>query len=433
MKRYLHILFLLLAMLTAACSQEQAHDHAADGTTYTCPMHPQIVQDGPGTCPICGMDLVPTSVEGGEVELTEDLDPLLQRTNSVVISSVSTTTPERKSTEATVEMEGIITYDPNQVFTVPSRVAGRIEQLYVKYAFQPVKKGQKLLEIYSPELVTAQKELLYLVHSAPEDRELIEAAKQKLRLLGATDAQISRLLRTGEASFTFAIHSPYNGYVIGLSASEPAVAPGQAGTASGGAGGTMDGMAGGTRGSTAPPAAPGQDIQLREGMYVSAGQPLLQVMDPSQLWAEFNVPPAQASQLATGAPVQISFPQIPGTTVEGKIDFLQPFFEQGENFAKIRVYLPGNQKLAMVGQLVRAHAAYSTDPSLWVPRAAVLDLGTRSVAFRKVNGAFQPVTVTAGITQGGETQILEGLQPADTIAANAQYLVDSESFISVNK
>ncbi|WP_347158652.1 efflux RND transporter periplasmic adaptor subunit [Pontibacter chitinilyticus] len=431
MKRYLNILLAFLLMLSVGCS-EPKHEHSekevlAENTTYTCPMHPQVVENEPGTCPICGMQLVPVNATGEKIEITDDLAFLLQPTSSTVISSIATVQPERKTMQASVQMEGIVTYDPRQVYTVPARVPGRIEQLYVKYNFQPVRKGQKLLEIYSPELITAQQELLYLMQSAPEDKALIVSAKQKLRLLGATDAQINHLIRAGEASYTFALYSPYDGYVISLNTA----APGAAASASLGSG--MNGN-GTSMGNNADPSVPSeQSISLREGMYVAAGQTLFRIVNPNQLWAEFNVPAGEINALAKGAPVAITFPQVPQDTLQGKLDFLEPFYQDGENFAKVRVYLPGGQKQAMVGQLVSARGSYTTSPALWVPKAAVLDLGTTAVAFVKANGVFKPVSVTTGTTANGDIQVIEGLNQTDKIAANAQFLVDSQSFIKVKE
>ncbi|MBB6613055.1 efflux RND transporter periplasmic adaptor subunit [Pontibacter sp. Tf4] len=433
MRRYLNIFFLLVAFAVAACSVEEK-THAEGETEYTCPMHPQIVKNEPGSCPICGMDLVPKAVHGDGVEITEDLAFLLKPTNTTVVANISTIKPEQKAMEATVQMDGIISYDPRRVYSVPAKVGGRIEKLFVKSNFQPISKGQKLMEIYSPDLITAQKELLYLVQSAPEDKQLIQAAKQKLQYLGASNEQINRLIRNGEESYTFAVYSPYDGYVIDLNASAPA-ATASAATAPAANAGDMDAMGGSSAAAPTPAASTasaGQAIQLREGMYVTVGQPLLRVVNATQLWAEFNIPAGKMSALAEGSPVVISFPQLPGEKLAANIDFFQPFFDEGENFAKARVYLPGNMKAAMVGQLVSAQATYSTDTSLWVPSAAVLDIGTKTVAFIRRNGVFEPVAVTTGTDAGSEIQLISGLKQTDVIAANAQFLVDSESFIKVN-
>lgn len=437
MKRYLNLFLLLLALITAGACSEAGKENAAAKTEYTCPMHPQIVQNEPGTCPICHMDLVPRSVQGAGMVISEDLAFLLKPTTGTVLAGIATTSPQRKALDLSLTFDGLITYDPRQVYSVPARIGGRIERLYVQYNFQPVRKGQKLLELYSPDLVTAQQELLYLLQSAPEDVQLQQGARQKLRLLGASEAQIRQLVRSRKPSYSFAIHSPYDGYVINLNTTAPAAASPAAGAGAAPAGEGMGSMGGGSPAAPAAAAsgaaspAPGPDLQLREGMYVGLGQPLLRVVNPRQLWAEFNVPARQVALLKKGAPVEVTFPQLPGEQLSARIDFLQPYYQQGEDFARVRVYLPGKATGARVGQLVRAQVTLPTEKALWVPAAAVLDIGTRSVVFKKRDGVFEPVAVRAGISQNGQTRILEGLEPEAVIAANAQFLVDSESFIQV--
>lgn len=439
MKRYLHLFLLLLLLVTAGACSESGREQAAEKTEYTCPMHPQIVQHEPGTCPICKMDLVPRSAKGSEVAISPDLEFLLRPANGAVVAGIATARPRRQALHVTLNLEGLITYDPSQVYSVSARIGGRIEQLYVQYNFQPVRKGQKLLELYSPDLVTAQQELLYLVTSAPEDVQLQQGARQKLRLLGATEAQINQVVRSRKPSYSFAIYSPYDGYVTGLNTATPAAAPAAGTTGGAPAGAGMDGMGGSAApAASAPgaaPPAPGAEagLQLREGMYVAAGQPLLRVVNPRQLWAEFNVPARQVALLKKGAPAQITFPQLPGEQLQARIDFLQPYYQQGEDFAKVRVYLPGQATGVRVGQLVSARLNVPTEAALWVPAAAVLDIGTRSVVFQKNGNVFEPVAVTAGGSQDGQTRILSGLEPEAVIAAKAQFLVDSESFIKVKK
>lgn len=438
MKQYLNLLLLLLTLITAGACSESSREHAAEKTEYTCPMHPQIVQHQPGTCPICQMDLVPRSAKGTGMEISEDLGFLLRPTTGTVVAGIATTRPVRKAMDVVLHFDGLITYDPRQVYSLPARIGGRIERLYVQYNFQPVRKGQKLLELYSPDLITAQQELLYLVQSAPGDHELQQAAKQKLRLLGATEGQIRQLVRSRKPSYSFAIYSPYDGYVIGLNTAPPAATPPAGGAGPAPAGDGMATMGGGgsaaaVPGAASPAPAAGADLPLREGMYVGPGQPLLRVVNPGQLWAEFQVPARQVPLLKKGTPVEITFPQLPGEQLSARIDFLQPYYQQGEDFARVRVYLPGKAPGVRVGQLVSARLSHATEPALWVPAQAVLDLGTRSVVFLKRDGVFEPVAVTAGISQNGQTRILRGLDPEAVIAAKAQFLVDSESFIKVKK
>src|SRR3546814_2327280 len=156
------LMLLVVSCNTEKAEQGNAHAHPA---AYTCPMHPQIVQEGPGSCPICGMDLVPVQGGGDCTAVSEDLHYLLQPTSSTIIAGIRTVMPVQKEMEVQAEASGLIVYDTRRSYTIPIRFGGRIEKLYVNYNFEPVRKGQKILKIYSPEIVTAQKELLYLLES----------------------------------------------------------------------------------------------------------------------------------------------------------------------------------------------------------------------------------------------------------------------------
>src|SRR5687767_3284996 len=176
------IILAIVALLTlASCGAGGNHVEHAD--TYTCPMHPTVVSDRPSTCPVCGMDLVRKARSGEEVEITEDLAKVLKSPNEIVIASIKTIKAEYKSVPSSVEAQGLVTYDTRNIFTIPSRVGGRLEKIYLKYEFQPVSKGQKIAEIYSPELITAQRELLFLVENDAENKSLLDGAKNKLGLL----------------------------------------------------------------------------------------------------------------------------------------------------------------------------------------------------------------------------------------------------------
>lgn len=436
------LLVLLLPLFFFACQNKHTGHEAAEGETeYTCPMHPQIVQEGSGSCPICGMDLVPKRApDAPVVNYTSDLNYLLEPANQTVVSSVNTVKPVQKQVQQEITMSGVVALDARRQYIIPARYGGRIEKLYVQFNYQPVRKGQKLYDIYSPELVTAQKELLYLVQKDPNNTSLINAAKQKLRLLGATEAQINQVIRSGQASYTFTVYSPYSGYVVDpATTAVPTPAP-KTGSATAGGGG-MAGMGGGASSSggamggagSTTATAPSGEFAIKEGMYVTTGQALLKVIDASQVWAQFNVPPNQASQLRAGMPLTISFNQLPDQTVISQISLIEPVFEAGENFARVRASLPGQDQRTLIGQLVTGKTTYSTGSVLWVPQNALLDLGTQSVAFRKVNGVFKPASVEVGQRANGLVEVLSGLGTDDEIAANAQFLIDSESFIRVEE
>ncbi|QHL87962.1 hypothetical protein GU926_11180 [Nibribacter ruber] len=262
--KILGVFLLLLPFSFAACNDKAEKGEAAHAMEYTCPMHPQIVQDKPGSCPICGMDLVAKQPANAPANTTStDLDYLLQPSNQAVVSSVQTTHPMQKPLEQEITMSGVVTYDTRRQYIIPARFAGRIEKLYVQFNYQPVRKGQKLYDIYSPELVTAQKELLYLLKNDPGNTSLIGGARQKLRLLGATEGQINQLARTGRESYTFSVFSPYSGYVLDPAVTAtPTVAPAAASAAGGsedGMGG-MGGSSGGASSTTNAPASAPKDL-----------------------------------------------------------------------------------------------------------------------------------------------------------------------------
>ena len=416
-------IFMLLTLLLFACSTKN-HEHAENSNTtaYTCPMHPDIVENEPGPCPICGMDLVKTTGHGEEIAISDELAFLLQPSNATVVSSISTVKPIKEDVRVTTTANGIITYDTRNAYTIPVRFGGRIEKLFVKYNFQPVRKGQKLLEIYSPELLTAQRELLFLLESDPDNSALIEAAKQKLRLLGVSDSQIRQLAESGTEQNSFAVYSPYDGYVVESQTTAPQTAVPTSNPASANAGG-MGGMGGGGNVAISPSAAQpaSQELDVREGMYVNAGQTLFKVINTSTLRAEFDLYAADAPKIKVGEPVSITWGN---QELETKVDFIQPFFNQGENFMKVRVYLSGGENSLKVGQLVKAHFESTVENALWIPALAVLDLGTKQVVFVKRNGVFKPQEVTTGRRSEGMIELVEGLSPDEDIAYNAQFMVD---------
>ncbi|MFB9864893.1 efflux RND transporter periplasmic adaptor subunit [Rufibacter immobilis] len=438
--RVIGFLILLLPFSFTACNDK----HAAEGgeahaLEYTCPMHPQIVQDKPGSCPICGMDLVAKQpANAPTASVSTDLDYLLQPSNQAVVSSIQTTQPSRKQVEKEITMSGVVTYDTRRQYVIPARFGGRIEKLYVQFNYQPVRKGQKLYDIYSPELVTAQKELLYLLKNDPGNSALISGARQKLRLLGATEGQIRQVASSGKESYTFTVYSPYTGYVLDPAVTAaPMSAPASSASASGsgdgmgGMGGPSDGAGSATVNTSPAPVAASQGFAIREGMYVTTGQALLKVLDASQVWAQFNVASNLAGHLKKGTPITISFNQLPDETMRSSVHLVEPVFEAGENFAQVRSLLPARGNSILIGQIITGRATYSTGSTLWVPKEAVLDLGTQSVAFLQVNGVFKPASVQVGQRADGQVEIVSGLKAEDVIAANAQFLVDSESFIRV--
>ncbi len=415
---------IILLLVALACTQNK---NQSEHESYTCPMHPTVIQDKSGSCPICGMDLVRKGQRGEEVKITADLNYLLKPTNAMVISSIKTIVPIQKSMEVKTKANGMITYDTRRFTTVPIRFAGRIEKLSIKYNFQPIRKGQKILEIYSPELLTVQRELLYLLKSDKENVQLIEGSKEKLRLLGVSDSQINQLVSTGQESYSFAIHSPVNGYIVEDAALVALVPAGQSPNSSGMDGGMAEGSSNAKQTSTTPSTS---ELLTREGMYVSTGQVIFKVINTEQVWAEFDVYQRDAAYIKINDPAQLTFDNTSEIT-EAKVNFVQPFFKNGENFVKVRVYLSNGGNKFRIGQLVTASFTKPSKDSIWIPVSAKLDLGAQEIIFLKRRGVFRPKEIVTARQSGDWIEVLSGLDATDSLAYNAQFMVDSESFIKV--
>ena len=383
-------LLTIILLIAFGCSRNK-HTHAEQ---YTCPMHPTVIKDKPGTCPVCGMELV-LKGKRDDVKIANDLNYVLKPVNSSIISSIKTITAVKKSMDVRAKSNGVITYDTRATTAISSRISGRVEKLFVKYNFQPIKKGQKILEIYSPDLLTAQRDLLYLLKSDKDNTQLIEGAKEKLRLLGANDQQINQLGSTGKESASFGIYSPTEGYIINTDENQT-------------------------------------NLDVREGMYVTASQTIFKVANAKNVWAEFDVYNKDASLIKVGDPIQITIDELKDEQ-DKKVNFVEPFYKEGENFTKVRVYLSNSDGKYRVGQLVSASFDKSSRESLWIPVLSQLDLGTKRVVFIKGKETFQPIEIATGNQSDNLIEILKGINASDSLAYNAQFMIDSESFIKIKK
>jgi membrane fusion protein, copper/silver efflux system len=413
------LMLALFSIVFWACTSHEKHEE----DTYTCPMHPTVVSDKPGSCPVCGMDLVKKSRSAASTVVPKDVKAMAQSPNHVVFSNVGVTKPFYSNRDIVVKGEGVVTYDTRFISTISSRVDGRLEFTALKYPYQSVRKGEKVAEIYSAELVTAQREWVYVTKNDPANAELIEGSRERLRLFGMTDAQIAKVLKTGDALYGFPVYSNTDGYVVPLESLAPemnseAQLPSQ--------GGTMGEMSAGTATPSSAKASVAKSVLLKEGDYIRRGQSIFKIVSSSALRIELNLPASYTSWIRKGDKVHLDFSE--GHQHEATIDFVQPFFEQGEQFLKVRVYTSDMTNMH-IGHLVNAVIHVGSHEALWIPRSAVVDLGLDQTVFLKGEGSFKPVVVQTGIVNDDAIQILKGLTSQDEVASNGQFLVDSESFI----
>lgn len=404
------LLFTAYCLLLVNCSSK---NETQTVDTYICPMHPTVVSDKQGVCPVCNMDLVRKARPGEEVQITEELARLIKSPNETIVTNIKTVKGEFASLPVRYEGVGVVTYDTRQVFTIPTRVGGRLEKVYFKYPFQQVKRGMKVAEIYSNELVTAQQELFYLLNQKNTDQTLLNDAKSKLELLGITDKQLADLISSGKVQYQFPVYSDFDGYVVAETQSAPAP---QATTSMG-------------MGSTVTQLTNTVNMVelIREGDYVGSGQTLFKVINRTTLWVELNLTIEQSEHIQKGDNIELL---LDGVYVNAKVDFVQPFYEANPDFVTIRILLPNSN--AKVGSLVRARWTKSAPEAMWIPRQAIVDLGDEEIVFVKMRNAFVARRVIIQSRSDNKVSVL-GLSSQDEIAANAQFMVDSEGFIKNSK
>ncbi|WP_069660354.1 efflux RND transporter periplasmic adaptor subunit [Arcticibacter eurypsychrophilus] len=433
------MLFLAVTLLFACKGKDQKHEAHSEKTKYTCSMHPQVIKDEPGNCPICGMELVPLVRQGSSAKVNDSLATLVKPTNEFVLSAIKTIKPKTGLRSIETNVKGVINYNTNNLNSVSSRVSGRIERLYVKYNYQAVSKGQKLMDIYSPDLANAQQELLFLRDN--NEPKLLEAAKKKLRLLGATEQQINRVIKTGKISYSISIYSPYSGYISENqnSASSSGTNPAAGGTtitaanssSSMGSMGAASKSSSQNQPSSVPNVASNTPLELREGQYISVGQQLFNLVDVNRVWAEFYISPDQLNQFKKGTRISITSIDVKTKLAHVPVSLIQPYYSEGVNYSLVRAVMPNSKQLWKIGELIQvAHEEVISKNGTWLPRTSVLQLGTKYVAFVKDKGAFVPVYVSIKSVTGDWVDIGNSIQGQE-VALNAWFLVDSESFIKV--
>ncbi|HET7118551.1 MAG TPA: HlyD family efflux transporter periplasmic adaptor subunit [Hanamia sp.] len=330
-----------------------------------------------------------------------DLQTLLKPTNEFVVASLPVIVPKESDINIPVKAYGTIEADTRATGNISARVSGRIEKLYLRYRFQNIKAGQKVLEIYSPEILTAEENLLFLLKRDATNLSFINAAKQKLLLLGMSNAELNKVIQTGKPLYSISVYSNYNGHVMDN-------------------GMNQNGM---NISSTET-----QELSLKEGMYVTKGQTLFNIMNHKKTWAALQIFPEDQSIVKKGDGVKITPESDTSVVIKGKINFIEPFFRSDSKTLTARVYFE-NKNMLTLGSQVDAKIFTGSRKGLWLPQSSVLALGLKNVVFLKSKEGFMAHEISTGMRTENKIQILSGLNTTDTVAANAQYLVDSQSFI----
>jgi membrane fusion protein, copper/silver efflux system len=355
---------------------------------YTCGMHPEIISDEPGYCPICGMKLIPKrdNASGGAVAAGAiQIDPTTTQNMGLVTAAVSKRTITRN-----LRAFGKVDYDEANIYTVNLKVDGWVEKLYVDETGDQVKKGQPLLEIYSPKLVAAQKEYLVAYDQAKSSDSsnmdnLLRAARQRLLNWDISDDQIERLVNTGEVNRTMIIRSPIDGIVI--------------------------------------------EKHFNEGEQLKPGTKLYEIADLSSVWVVAYVYEQDLPFVSVGQTAEIDFPNLPGKSYTAKIIYVSPFLDLKRQ-AEIRLELP-NPHDELKPEMYAEVTLESSSPTaeLAIPRKAVINSGVRQLVYvADGNDAYSPRIIKTGAVGSNDMiAVHSGLHEGEKVITSGQFLLDSES------
>lgn len=351
------------------------------------PMKPEVHFDKPGKSPFMDMQLVAKMPDDAAA------DRKTVRVDSAMVQNLGIRTAKvmRAVVSSRLRTVGMVVADERHLYTVVSRASGYVERLYVRAVGDPVKRGQALAGIYSPEILSSQQELLIAARST--DHSLLPAARQRLSLLGLTEPQIDAVLKGGKASRQVTVFAPSDGIVT--------------------------------------------ELAVREGAHAEQGMALFRIADLSQVWITVEVPEAQAQAARTGDAATAEFTALPGRRLTGRVDYVYPELNAPTRTLRVRLVFDNPQgvlKPGMYADVTLNGAGAGGDArhqSLTVPTEALIRTGTRTVLIVQDDAAhFRPVSVSLGASADGRTAILSGVTEGETVVTSGQFLIDSEASLS---
>lgn len=392
-KRFIHyaILMLLLpSMFISSCKETEQQMAGEKVQTYTCPMHPQIVQTTPGSCPICGMDLV-------HFDKTNTDPSLTLSENQQALANITTTTVSLSALSDYTQLNGRLAIDPEQTVFISSRVPGRIEQLYVRETGVKVSKGQPLYKIYSEQLASLQQEYLLATAQAekfPDDKifqQIAQTARQKLLLYDQSEKQLQVLINRQQTDPFVTYPSPASGIVA--------------------------------------------ELLVTEGQYVVEGGPVMRVEGYNHLWVEADVYPSEAGSVKEGQQVKVVIPGWEDQEQDMRISFITPALQSGSQLMKVRGSIPNINNQWQSGlQANVLLPAKSKGKVISLPVDAVIRDGNGShVWVETEKGKFEPRMVETGMENFDKVEITEGLDEGDNVVITGAYLLYSEYILKKGK
>lgn len=389
---------LLTGLLLASCKPDHSPQKPPDVDYYTCTMHPSVKKQSPtDKCPICGMDLVPVrnreaieSSEGGQLA-TFTVPVQRQQEIGVVFATV---TP--RPLEFSVRTVGLVAFDRLRNWNTVTRVEGYVEKLFVASQGELVEKGQPLASVYSPDLLTTQREFFDLLKSRDEAKAsstdgaleslstLIESTKVRLRLWNLTDRQIAELERTRQPEVYITLYAPNRGLV--------------------------------------------QSVSVTQGQKVMPGDSLVEVTDLSTVWIWAEFYQEELPLLDKGSDVRVTTSAYPGIEFKGKIGVIDPFVNAAKRVVRARIDVENPDLKLRPNMFVDVELTRNMGRGLTVPFSAVLPTGRRNIVFvDKGSGRLEPRFVELGRKFGEFYEVRSGLTEGDQVVASGNFLIDAEA------
>ncbi|MCG9697850.1 efflux RND transporter periplasmic adaptor subunit [Shewanella sp. Isolate11] len=352
---------------------------------YVCPMHAHIISDVPGTCPICGMNLEKVEVGGSQHEIQVDVSGGMQQALALKVVKA-----DRETLWKFVRTVGQVGYDESQIIHLHARVNGWIEKLAVDTVGDPVKKGQLLYEIYSPDLINAQDDYLLalgsLQSSANKDyQDLVRRAGLRLELLGMTQWQIDQLAKTKKTQYRVPFYAKTDGIV--------------------------------------------KQLSVREGMYIQPATEVLSLVDLSKVWVIADVFENEQSWLEVGQQTEVSVPAMGLKGIEGEIDYIYPELDPVTRSLRVRIVLQNPDITLRPNTLAKVEIfGGAKRKSLVVPQEALIQTGQNNrVIVKQSDNTFVAREVNVGMMSQGKAEILSGIEEGEQVVISGQFLLDSEA------
>lgn len=359
------------------------------GTVWTCSMHPQIKMDKPGKCPLCAMDLIPLKTSGAGDDVVDD-EAIQMSKEAIALANIQTSVVGHQDAIKEVQLYGTIQVDERLQQSQTSHVNGRIENLYVTFTGESVKEGQLIAKIYSPDLLTAQQELLEAEKLQDLQPLLLDAAKEKLRLWKVSEEQINQILQSNSVSPYVNIHANTSGVVIAKN--------------------------------------------VNQGDYISQGSVLYTISNLSRLWVIFDAYETDLPFLKVGDQLEYTLQSLPGKVYKGRIAFINPIIDASSRTAKIRVEADNRDRnlkpeMYATGRISAPLKGYGKE--MVIPKSAVLWTGKRSIVYVKQPNtstpAFKLREIVLGPSLGDQYVIMSGLENGEEIVTNGTFTVDASA------